>query len=179
MIRRFAESSPRIHRTAYIHPSSEIIGRVQIGKEVSIWPMVVLRGDIEWIRIGARCNVQDATVMHTSHGLPVSLGAGVTVGHSAVIHGARIAPYCLIGMGAILLDGCQIGTETLIGAGAVVSQHAKIPPRSLVLGVPGRVVRPLRKEEIAEIHRRARDYVRYANQHRRGSSAIERSSFPK
>jgi len=172
MLRKFQEAFPKIHPSAFIHDSAEIIGRVTVMKEASLWPLVVLRGDIERITIGARSNVQDGTVIHTTKGLPVVLGAGVTVGHAAILHGARVGDYSLIGMGAILLDGSVIGRECLIGAGAVVPEKARIPPRSLVLGVPGRVKRPLRGDEIAELHRRARDYVRYAAQHRRSCSAV-------
>jgi carbonic anhydrase/acetyltransferase-like protein (isoleucine patch superfamily) len=172
MIRTFQDSKPLIHRTAFIHPSSELIGRIVIKKDASIWPMVVLRGDIERITIGVQANVQDATVMHTSKGLPVVLGTGVTVGHGAIVHGAKVGAYSLIGMGAILLDGCQIGAECLIGAGAVVPEHVKIPARSLVLGVPGKVVRKLRPEELTMLHQRAKDYVRYAQGHRAGSHPV-------
>jgi len=172
MIRSFQEAKPLIHSTAFVHASSEIIGRVTLKKNSSIWPMVVLRGDIERITIGVEANVQDAAVMHTSKGLPVVLGTGVTVGHGAIIHGAKIGAYSLIGMGAILLDGCQIGPECLIGAGAVVPEHVKIPARSLVLGVPGKVIRKLRPEELTMLHDRARDYVRYAREHREGSSPL-------
>ncbi len=101
MLRSFRQDVPRIHSTAYIHDSAEIIGRVIIQKNASIWPMVVLRGDLEPITIGENSNVQDATVMHTTRGIPVVLGKGVTVGHSAVVHGAKIGDHCLIGMGAI------------------------------------------------------------------------------
>ena len=132
--------------------------------------MVVLRGDIERITIGVEANVQDATVMHTSKGLPVVLGTGVTVGHGAIVHGAMVGAYSLIGMGAIILDGCRIGAECLIGAGAVVPEHVKIPPRSLVLGVPGKVIRKLKPEELTMLHQRAKDYVRYARSHRDGST---------
>lgn len=170
MLRRFREATPRIHPTAFCHDSAEIIGRVTLGRDVSIWPMVVLRGDIERIAIGPRCNVQDGTIMHTSHGLPVRLGAGVTVGHGAIIHGAKIGDYSLIGMGAILLDGCAVGPECLIGSGAVVPEGVRIPPRSLVVGLPGRVKRALDPEEIRMIHKRAADYIRYARQHRDGST---------
>jgi carbonic anhydrase/acetyltransferase-like protein (isoleucine patch superfamily) len=170
MLRRFQEATPRIHSSAYVHPSAEIIGRVTLQKNSSIWPMVVLRGDIERITVGEMCNVQDNTVVHTTRGLPVVLSKGVTIGHSAVIHGTRVGPYCLIGMGAILLDGSRIGPECLIGAGAVVTENARIPARSLVLGVPGKVVRRLRPDELALLHRRAKDYVRYARQHREESS---------
>jgi carbonic anhydrase/acetyltransferase-like protein (isoleucine patch superfamily) len=172
MFRRFQEATPKVHPTAYIHPSAEIIGRVRLQKYSSIWPMVVLRGDIEPITVGEMCNIQDNTVVHTTHGLPVVLGKGVTIGHAAVIHGTRIGPYCLIGMGAILLDGSRIGPECLIGAGAVVTENARIPPRSLVLGIPGKVVRKLRTDELALLHKRAKDYVRYARQHREESFPI-------
>jgi len=170
MRRRFQEAVPKIHPTAYVHPSAEVIGRVTLNKESSIWPLVVLRGDIEQITVGEQCNVQDSTVLHTSRGLPVVLGKGVTVGHAAIIHGSRVGSYSLIGMGAILLDGSVIGSECLIGAGAVVTEHARIPPRSLVLGVPGKVVRKLNREELKLLHHRPKDYVRYAHQHRTQSS---------
>ena len=169
MQRKFQEARPRVHPTAYVHPSAEVIGRVVLKKDVSIWPLVVLRGDIETITVGEQSNIQDNSVVHTSHGIPVVLGKGVTIGHAAIIHGTRVGPYSLIGMGAILLDGSVIGAECLIGAGAVIPEKVHIPPRSLVLGVPGKVVRPLRREEIADLHRRAKDYVRYANQHRQAS----------
>ncbi len=169
MRRSFEEASPVIHPTAFVHPSSEIIGRVHIGKNASIWPMVVLRGDIERITIGEESNVQDATVVHTSRGIPVTLGKGVTVGHGAIIHGAKIGDNTLVGMGAILLDGCVIGKECLIGAGALISEGMKIPPRSLVLGLPGRVKRKLTRDELALLHKRPKDYVRYAAQHRNTS----------
>lgn len=172
MLRRFQKDSPRIHPTAYIHPASEVIGRVTLKKNASLWPGVVLRGDIERITIGEQSNLQDNTVVHTSHGIPVVLGKGVTVGHGAILHGTRIGNYSLIGMGAILLDGSVVGSECLIGAGALIPEGVRIPPRSLVLGLPGQVIRPLRPEEIVMMHRRARDYVRYAQQHRKGSSAL-------
>jgi len=172
MIRTFQEASPRIHPTAFVHPSSELIGRITISKNASIWPTVVLRGDIERITIGIDSNVQDATVMHTSKGLPVVLGKGVTIGHGAIVHGAKIGDYCLIGMGAILLDGCVIGKECLVGAGALVPEGVRIPPRSLVIGLPGKVARPLKPEELRLLHQRAKDYIRYADQHRKGSHPL-------
>src|SRR5258708_4836837 len=130
MNRSFQNSAPLIDPSAFVHPSAEIIGRVTLQKNTSIWPLVVLRGDIERITIGEGSNIQDSTVMHTSRGIPVSLGKGVTIGHGAIVHGARIGNYSLIGMGAILLDGCVIGEECLIGAGALISEGVKIPPRS-------------------------------------------------
>jgi carbonic anhydrase/acetyltransferase-like protein (isoleucine patch superfamily) len=175
MLRTFQNVSPKIHRSAFIHPSAELIGRVVVRKDASLWPMVVLRGDIETITIGEQANVQDSTVVHTSRGLPTVLSKGVTIGHGAILHGTRIGEYCLIGMGAILLDGCVIGKECIVGAGAVVPEHVKIPPRSLVLGVPGRVIRPLRPDELRLLHQRAKDYVGYAAQHRETSMPISDS----
>ena len=172
MKRTFREASPRIHPSAFVHDSAELIGRVIIRKNASIWPMVVLRGDIEPITIGEASNVQDGCLFHTSRGIPVTLGRGVTVGHGAIIHGARVGDYCLIGMGAILLDGCVIGRECLIGAGALISEGMKVPPRSLVLGVPGRVKRALKKEELRSLRKRASDYVNYARQHRKSSHSL-------
>jgi len=166
MFRSFKENSPKIHPSAFVHPSAEVIGRVSIAARASVWPMTVLRGDIEPIRIGAETNVQDGAILHTSHKIPVILGKGVTVGHGAIVHGARVGDYCLIGMGAILLDGCVIGRECLIGAGTLIPEGMKVPPRSLVLGLPGRVKRPLRRDELALLHKRPKDYVRYAHQHR-------------
>jgi carbonic anhydrase/acetyltransferase-like protein (isoleucine patch superfamily) len=169
MRRSFQKDVPRIHSTAFIHDSAEIIGRVIIHKNASIWPMVVLRGDLEPITIGENSNVQDATVMHTTRKIPVVLGKGVTIGHSAVVHGAKIGDHCLIGMGAILLDGSVIGKECLLGAGALVPEGMKVPPRSLVVGVPGRVKRTITAKERRLLHQRAKDYIRYAAAHRRGS----------
>jgi carbonic anhydrase/acetyltransferase-like protein (isoleucine patch superfamily) len=170
--RSFQNDVPKIHSTAFVHDSAEVIGRVIIKKNASVWPMVVLRGDIEPIIIGEASNVQDSSVFHTSRTLPVVLGKGVTIGHGAIVHGARIGDHCLIGMGAILLDGCVIGKECLIGAGALISEGAKIPPRSLVLGVPGRVKRPLRRDELTLLHKRSVDYIRYARQHQESSRPL-------
>lgn len=172
MLHRFQKNSPRIHPSAFVHPSAEIIGRVIIKKHASIWPLVVARGDIEPIMVGELCNIQDSAVLHTSHGLPVVLGKGVTIGHGAIIHGARVGDFSLVGMGAILLDGCVIGQECLIGAGALISEGMRVPPRSLVLGVPGRVKRSLRREELSSLHKRPKDYVHYARQHREGSRPL-------
>jgi carbonic anhydrase/acetyltransferase-like protein (isoleucine patch superfamily) len=172
MLRTFQGTSPRVDPSAFIHPSAEVIGRVVIKKNASIWPTVVLRGDIETITIGEESNVQDASVAHTSKGLPVLLGKGVTIGHGAIMHGVEIGDYSLIGMGAILLDGCVIGKECLVGAGALVPEGVTIPPRSLVLGLPGKVARPLKPAELELLHKRAKDYVRYAAEHRKTSRPL-------
>jgi carbonic anhydrase/acetyltransferase-like protein (isoleucine patch superfamily) len=169
MRRRFKEAVPKIHPSAFVHGSAELIGRVIVKKNASIWPTVVLRGDIEFITIGENSNVQDGAVAHTTQKTPVVLGKGVSVGHHAILHGTRVGDHCLVGMGAILMDGSVIGKECLIGAGALVSEGMRIPPRSLVLGIPGKVVRSLRPQELRMLHQRSKDYVRYASEHRRTS----------
>jgi carbonic anhydrase/acetyltransferase-like protein (isoleucine patch superfamily) len=172
MQRSFKNEKPRIHSSAFVHDSAELIGRVIVQKNASLWPMVVLRGDIEPITIGEASNVQDATVMHTSKRFPVILGKGVTIGHGAIVHGARIGDHSLIGMGAILLDGCVIGKECFIGAGALISEGMKIPPRSLVLGIPGRIKRAISSQELRLLHKRSKDYIRYAQAHRQSSRPL-------
>lgn len=169
MIRTFKEATPRIDKTAFVHPACELIGRVTLKRNASIWPMAVLRGDIEPITIGPDSNVQDGVLMHTSKGFPVRLQRGVTIGHGAILHGATVRDYTMIGMGAILLDGCVVGSECIVGAGALVPEGARISPRSLVLGVPGRVVRKLKPQELRLLHRRAADYIGYAAAHTRFS----------
>jgi carbonic anhydrase/acetyltransferase-like protein (isoleucine patch superfamily) len=174
MLRRFKEAEPLIHPAAYVHDSAEIIGRVTIKKNANIWPLVVMRGDIERITIGEDANVQDGTMVHTDYGKPVVLGRGVTVGHAAIIHGAHVGDFSLIGMGAILLDGSVIGKECLVGAGALVPQGVHIPPRSLVLGLPGRVVRKLTPQEVRKLHSNAKDYVAFAAEHLKTSYPVIR-----
>jgi carbonic anhydrase/acetyltransferase-like protein (isoleucine patch superfamily) len=167
MIAAFAGRVPRLDPTAFIVDSAIIIGDVVIGPESSIWFGAVVRGDIEAIRIGARTNVQDHATIHVVGGkFGTTLGDGVTVGHNAVVHGCTIGDGALVGMGAIVLDGADVGTECLVGAGALVVPGARIPPRSLVLGSPGRVVRALSEGELERIRSSAANYVDYAQQYR-------------
>lgn len=162
MIFAIGDDRPEIHPTAFIHPSAEISGKVKIGARASIWGGCVLRGDVDWITVGEDSNVQDGCVFHTSHGVPTTLKKGVTVGHRAVIHGATVHDYTLIGMGAILLDHAVVEENCLIGAGALVKEHGVIPKGHLALGMPAKAVRPLRPEEIKIIVDRAGNYVKYA-----------------
>jgi carbonic anhydrase/acetyltransferase-like protein (isoleucine patch superfamily) len=148
-----------IHSTAYIAPNATIIGDVRIAAEASVWFGCVLRGDNEPIEIGPRTNVQDLTVIHTDEGIPCILGAGVTVGHRVVLHGATIEDGALIGIGAIVLNGATVGREALIGAGALVTEGQVIPPRRLALGVPARVVREVTDEEAEHLRAAAAHYV--------------------
>jgi carbonic anhydrase/acetyltransferase-like protein (isoleucine patch superfamily) len=148
-----------IHSTAYVAPTATIIGDVRIAAQASVWFGCVLRGDNEPIEIGPRTNVQDLTVIHTDEGIPCILGAGVTVGHRVVLHGATIEDGALISIGAIVLNRATVGSEALVGAGAVVTEGQVIPPRHLALGVPARVVRELTDGETERLRAAAAHYV--------------------
>jgi len=158
--------TPRISPNAYIQQSSHIIGDVHIGDESSVWFNAVVRGDVCYIRIGARVNIQDNATIHVfSGGIPTILGDGVSIAHNVVVHACTIHDFTLVGMGAIVLDEAEIGKECLIGAGAVVAPRSKIPPHSLVLGSPAKVIRSLTTEEIDRLHRSADNYVRFAREY--------------
>jgi carbonic anhydrase/acetyltransferase-like protein (isoleucine patch superfamily) len=154
--------SPRVHASAYIDESAQVIGDVEIGPEASVWMNAVVRGDVHWIRIGARSNVQDGTVVHVMTGThPTMIGADVTIGHAAIVHGCTIGDRVLIGMGAILLNGAAIGEDSIVAAGTLVTEETKIPPRSMVMGSPGTVKRQLSDAEVASILEFSDRYVNY------------------
>jgi len=162
MLRRFRSVYPTVHPSAFVDASAQVIGDVHLGAESSIWMNVVARGDVNAIRIGARTNIQDLTLVHVMRNThPTVIGDEVTVGHSAVVHGCTIEDRCLIGMGAILLNGCRIGTGSIVAAGTLIPEGMVVPPGSMVMGVPGKVRRPLTPEEDASITRYAERYVRY------------------
>jgi carbonic anhydrase/acetyltransferase-like protein (isoleucine patch superfamily) len=153
---------PRVHPTAYIDESAQVIGDVEIGEESSVWPAVVIRGDVNRIRIGRRSNVQDGTIVHVMKDTHATIvGDNVTIGHAAVVHGCTIDDLCLIGMGAIVLNGAHVGTGSIIAAGTLLVEGMNVPPRSLVMGSPGKVKRTLSDEEVAEIQMYADRYVSY------------------
>ena len=160
---------PAVHATAFVHPRASVCGTVMLGAEVSVWGGAVLRGDTEQITIGARSNVQDLCIVHADPGSPTVIGSGVTIGHRAIVHGCTIEDDVLVGMGAILLNRCRIGRGSIVGAGALVAEDVEIPPESLVLGVPGRVVRQTTAEERAKSARSGETYRRLAVAHRDGS----------
>jgi carbonic anhydrase/acetyltransferase-like protein (isoleucine patch superfamily) len=162
MIRSFKDVTPTVDPTAYIDQSAQVIGDVVIGPESSVWMNVVIRGDVHHIRIGRRSNVQDLTMVHVMREMhPTIIGDEVTIGHSAVVHGCTIENRVLIGMAAVLLNGVHIESDSVIAAGTLLTEGTRIPPRSLVMGRPGKVKRELTDEEVAEIKWYADNYVRY------------------
>jgi carbonic anhydrase/acetyltransferase-like protein (isoleucine patch superfamily) len=167
MIRSYRGKAPVIDPTVYIADGAQVIGDVVIGPESSIWFNVVVRGDVNTIRIGARTNVQDLSMLHvTRRTAPLWVGDEVTVGHAAILHGCTVENRCLIGMGSVVMDGAVVGEESIVGAGALVPERMIIPPRSLVVGVPAVVRRPLRPEEIAFLAQSAANYVQDAASYR-------------
>ena len=130
MLRPYRGILPRIHPTAFIDDSAQVIGNVEIGEESSVWMSVVVRGDVNWIKIGSRSNIQDGTIVHVMNQThPTTIGDDVTVGHGAVVHGCTVENQCLIGMGAILLNGAHVGTESIVAAGSLLVEGMKVPPR--------------------------------------------------
>jgi len=168
MIRPFRGIHPQIHPTAYVEPSAQVIGDVHLGEEASIWCNCTVRGDIHYIRIGDRSNVQDNSVLHVRNGThPVILESEVTVGHSVILHGCYVERGCLIGIGSILLDDVRIGELSLVAAGSLVSPGTIIPPRSLVMGSPAKVKRPLTDAEVASLEAFWKNYVEYTHEYRK------------
>lgn len=163
---------PDVARAAFVAASADVMGRVIVGVDASIWYGAVVRGDVERIELGDRTNVQDGAVIHGDPGQPTILEADVTVGHRAVIHSAHIEAGCLVGIGAIVLNGVRVGAGSIIGAGAVVTKD--VPPRSLVMGVPGKVVRSLDDATVAGLVDHAAHYAQLAHAHAGRSSAINK-----
>ena len=169
MIYQFEGRIPSLPEEYYVADSAEVIGDVRLGSQSSVWFGTVLRGDIEPIIVGARSNIQDNSVAHTGTGTPTILGDDVTVGHKVVLHGCTVGNNCLIGMGAILLDGCEIGENCIVGAGTLVGQGRRIPPGSLAVGRPARVIRTLSEDDFVNIRSYAERYVDKMNRYRNGA----------
>jgi carbonic anhydrase/acetyltransferase-like protein (isoleucine patch superfamily) len=164
--------TPRLAPSAFVADGAVVVGDVEIGDESSIWFQSVVRGDVHHIRIGARTNVQDHSVVHVSSGThPTFVGDDVTVGHRVVLHGCTVKDRCLVGIGAIVLDGAVIGPDAMVGAGALVPPGMVVPPGVLVLGSPARVKRDLTAREIASVRESAARYAGYAARYRRGGAA--------
>lgn len=160
MIRDFQNLQPKIHPSAFIAGSAEIIGDVEIGAESSVWFSSIVRGDVNYIKIGARTNVQDGSIIHVSTKThPTVLEDEITLGHRVTLHGCYIETGCLIGIGAIVLDGVRVGRDSLVAAGTLLTPNTQIPPRSLVLGSPGKAKRELTDAEVEDLKRFWRNYV--------------------
>lgn len=167
MIRAFNGIDPKIHETAYVSDGCFIVGDVEIGEDASVWFGSVLRGDVNYIRIGARTNIQDQTIIHvSSKGLPTIVEEQVTVGHRVTLHACHVEHGCLIGIGAILMDSVRVGAQSLVGAGALLTPGTQVPPRSLVIGSPARVKRELTGDELASLEKSWRNYIELKNEYR-------------
>jgi len=171
-VRKFENTSPRIAATAYVDETALVIGNVSIADDASLWPQVVVRGDINRIEIGARTNIQDGSVLHVSHdsefapgGFALRIGADITVGHQAILHGCTIEDGCLIGMAATVMDGAIVRSGAIVGAGSLVPPGRDLDGGYLWVGSPARKVRPLRKQEAAFLEYSAAHYVELKNRH--------------
>ena len=168
MIKKFRGKSPIIPDSCYISESVDLIGDVTLGENISLWFGAVVRGDMHFITIGNRSNIQDNSVIHvTTDVSPTRIGDEVTVGHNAIIHGATIEDRCLIGMGTIIMDDVVIGEGSIVGAGAVVPPNMIIPPRSLVVGLPAKIVRQTSDEELEMIIERAQHYIDFSQEYKK------------
>ena len=169
--------TPKIHPTAFIAPTAVVMGDVTLGPRSSVWYQAVLRGDMAPIVIGEATNLQDATIVHVDEGKPALIGARVGVGHRVILHACVVEDDCLIGMGSILLNDVRVGSGSVIAAGAVVPEGMQVPPGSLVMGVPARVVRHVDDGLRARIKGTWQHYVAEAERHRRGNFPIERATL--
>jgi len=166
MLKAFRGIMPTVATSAFIEETAAVIGDVVIGSESSVWFHAVIRGDVHYIRIGHRTNIQDLSMLHVTHDThPLILGDDVTIGHHVVLHGCTLKNRILVGMGAIVMDGAVIEEDCVVGAGALVTERTHIPPKSLVLGAPAKVKRPLTEDELSWIKNSARNYIRYARQY--------------
>ncbi len=165
-IYQLGDDAPRLAPGAWVADSAQVIGRVQLGEGASVWYGAVLRGDNEWITLGARTNVQDGSVLHSDMGFPLTLGDDVTVGHQVMLHGCTVGDGSLIGIQAVVLNGAKIGRNCLVGAGAVVTEGKEFPDNVLILGAPAKVVREISPEQAARMKLGALHYVENAERHR-------------
>jgi len=177
MIHKFKNITPKIGNKTWVAQSADVIGDVECGEDCSIWFGCVVRGDVHYIKIGNRVNIQDLSMIHVTHykkadrsdGNPTIIGDDVTIGHRVMLHGCVIEDACLIGMSATILDGAVIGKESIVGAGSLVTKNKKFPPRSLIMGSPAKVVRELNEDEIKELYASATRYVNFKEDYRTNS----------
>lgn len=161
----YKNHSPNEGEDVFIAPGAKLIGNVKLGDNVSIWYNVVARADIAGITIGDNTNIQDNSTLHCDYDIPLEIGANVTVGHSSILHGCHIENNCLIGMGATILNNAHIGSGSIIGAGALIPEGKQIPPNSLVMGMPGEVVRETTREERENMEEWAQEYYELGQEH--------------
>lgn len=166
------QQRPQLANPVWIAPNATVIGDVRLARNVSVWWNATLRGDNDPITVGENTNIQDGSVLHTDEGIPLTIGANVTIGHMVMLHGCTVGDSSLIGMGAVLLNRAIIGRECLIGAGSVIPEGKEIPDRSLVIGTPGRVIRQLSDEEVAKLRTSAAGYVEHWQRYTRELKAI-------
>lgn len=174
MIHPFKKWTPTVGEQTWVAPSSDVVGNVTIGKDASVWFGCVVRGDVHYITIGDRTNIQDLSMVHVTHykkedmsdGNPTVIGNDVTVGHRVMLHGCTIEDACLIGMSATILDGAVIGKESIVGAGSLVTKNKVFPPRSLIMGSPAKVIRKLNDDEVQELYASAQRYVVFKEDYR-------------
>ncbi len=163
---RIADKQPKVDPTAYVAVEATLIGDVTLGHEATVWPGAVIRGDNEPIRIGDGSNVQEGAVLHADPGYPLIVGRNVTVGHQAMLHGCTIGDGSLVGIQAVVMNGAVIGKDSIVGAGALVPEGKVFPERSLIMGVPGKVVREVGEADLANLKRAAEVYIRKASLYR-------------
>lgn len=171
MIRSYEGTRPRLGARAYVDVSAQVIGDVELGDDASVWMNTVIRGDVNFIRVGARANVQDNCVLHVTAVHPTILADEVTVGHSVTLHGCSVGRRCLVGIGAIVLNGAVVGEESIVAAGALVPEGMQVPPGSVVMGAPGKVRRSVSDAEREELRRYAENYVGYKETYRAEAEA--------
>jgi carbonic anhydrase/acetyltransferase-like protein (isoleucine patch superfamily) len=165
-----------VHPTAFIAPGAVVVGDVTLGEQASVWFNATLRGDVEALRVGPRSNIQEGCILHADPGYPTVIGADVTVGHGAVVHGARVGDNCIVGIRAVLLNGSVVGENSIVGACALLTEGKVYPPNSLILGMPARVVRELTAEEVAAHHASAARYTERAAAFSQAGSVQQRSA---
>ena len=169
----YGDERPEVAESAFVAPGAHVIGAVYLGEESSVWYGAVLRGDTEYIRIGARTNIQDGCVLHADPGYPATIGEGCVVGHKAVVHGCEIGDGCLVGINATILNGARIGEGSIVAAGAVVPEGREFPARSLIIGVPAQQASDVTEEQAQDIACGVQSYVERAAKHR---EALQRGS---
>ena len=166
MLYNYKNINPKIKKSAFIAPSADIIGKVKIGKDSSIWYGCVIRGDVDKVVIGKRSNVQDLSMIHVHHGQPTIIGDDVTIGHQVMLHACKIGNGCLIGMSSTILDGAEIGEHSIVGAKSLITANKKFPPKSLIMGSPAKVIRELNDDEVDNLISHANKYVKYKNSYK-------------